>query len=321
MTSRSRLRDTLPSVRVRRRERSASPTARGDDCAGVVRPGGRGRGRGRRGGAARPDPVAPSRDGGGRVADEPTATSASARRGRDGLPRRVVARRHLRGAGGVGLRRHVRLVRRRPHARGGRGRSSPDATSCLPSTCYAGQRLRRDVGSAPRLRPGVRQRPRVAGTTRGRRQRALPRRRLALLLVRRCRRGHRRRRPTARSPSGSSARSRRIDGVDPNGCPATLGEAEAGLSDGTDATFSLCRYDEEERLTRQPAVRRHRGVHTAWGTRVQAAPMRTDAGQCGSQDVPIPTRSLLTGGGYIATVITDASCPGGQRLLPVRRRA
>lgn len=97
----------------------------------------------------------------------------------------------------------------------------------------------------------------------------------------------------------------RIDGVDPNGCAPTLGEAEAGLSDGTDST-SLCRYDEGDGLdwSRRLTADEARQL----GDAVQAAPMRTEASQCQSQDT-IPGRTaLLTGGSYTATVITDASC-------------
>ncbi len=101
---------------------------------------------------------------------------------------------------------------------------------------------------------------------------------------------------------------RRIDGVDANGCAPTLGEAEAGLSDGTDST-SLCRYDEEEGLDWSRRLSSEES--TQLGDAVQAAPMRTDAGQCGSQDVPIPSTVVLTGGSYTATVITDASCQAG----------
>lgn len=99
---------------------------------------------------------------------------------------------------------------------------------------------------------------------------------------------------------------RRIEGVDGNGCPVTLGEAEV-LSGSTSDSLSICRYDEADRLT---ASRRLVGAdaQAAEETILLSPAQRTD------YDCPVPgplTRTaILQGGGYLATVVTDASCEG-----------
>jgi hypothetical protein len=74
----------------------------------------------------------------------------------------------------------------------------------------------------------------------------------------------------------------RFTGVDPHDCPATLGEAEAATITEPYATFS--------------------------------SPRRTADYDCPTED-DLSRIALLSSGGYVATAVTEASCPGWNGLF------
>jgi hypothetical protein len=100
-----------------------------------------------------------------------------------------------------------------------------------------------------------------------------------------------------------------IDGVDPNGCPTDLGGAEASrVSDPLGTVLSVCRYDEQDLLT---ASRRLVGEEMRpTDEAIATAPVRTEGIDCPPDAGPVPRTVILNGGGYIATVVTDAACRG-----------
>lgn len=101
---------------------------------------------------------------------------------------------------------------------------------------------------------------------------------------------------------------RRFEGADPNECPARLSEAEAeAMWNSTSDSFSICRYDEADRLT---ASRRFIGVDSQdVQTAILSAPIRRIDYDCPDPG-PLPRTVLLQGGGYIGTVVTDSACEG-----------
>lgn len=98
----------------------------------------------------------------------------------------------------------------------------------------------------------------------------------------------------------------KIDGVDPNECPVRQEDAEAAINSTSDS-FSICRYDEEGTLT---ASRRFVGEQShALQNTILTAPIRKGARECRDPG-PMPRTILLTGGGYVGTVVTDSPCKG-----------
>lgn len=97
-----------------------------------------------------------------------------------------------------------------------------------------------------------------------------------------------------------------IEGVDPNECPVRQEDAEAALNSTSDS-FSICRYDEQGVLT---ASRRLIGVESGKAQNaIFSAPIQRIDYDC-SATGPLPRTVLLQGGGYVGTVVTDASCEG-----------
>ena len=107
----------------------------------------------------------------------------------------------------------------------------------------------------------------------------------------------------------------RIDGVDDNGCAPTLGEAEAGRSDGTDST-SVCRYDAEDGLEWSWRLSQER--RRELGDAVQAAPMRTEVAECGTQSQPHPPHRAADRRHLHRRRHHGCSVRGRQRGLPLR---
>ena len=100
-------------------------------------------------------------------------------------------------------------------------------------------------------------------------------------------------------------------GADPNDCPATLGEAEAALSGAPYDAFSICRY-EDDLLS---ASRRFIGIEARGPQNaIFSSPRRTADYDCPAED-GLSRTVLLSGGGYVATAVTDASCPGWNGLF------
>ena len=95
-------------------------------------------------------------------------------------------------------------------------------------------------------------------------------------------------------------------GVDDNGCPALLANAEATRTGATDS-LSLCRYDEEEWLT---ASRRLTGeeARAAEETILHSPAQRIDY-DCPTPG-PLSRTAVLLETGYVATVVVDGSCEG-----------
>ncbi|HEV2798432.1 MAG TPA: hypothetical protein VGV65_12505 [Nocardioides sp.] len=100
-------------------------------------------------------------------------------------------------------------------------------------------------------------------------------------------------------------------GADPNDCPATLGEAEA-LTGSTSDAFSICRYDADDLLS---ASRRFVGIEARGPeTAIFSSPRRTVDYDCPAED-GLSHTVLLSGGGYVATAVTGAACPGWNGLF------
>ncbi|MBL0748851.1 hypothetical protein [Nocardioides baculatus] len=101
-------------------------------------------------------------------------------------------------------------------------------------------------------------------------------------------------------------------GADPNRCPATLGEAEAARGSEPFDTFSICRYGPDEQLE---ASRKLIGVEgRAAQDTIFSSPRRTGDYDCPTED-DLSRTALLSGGGYVATAVTGASCPGWNGLF------
>ena len=103
-----------------------------------------------------------------------------------------------------------------------------------------------------------------------------------------------------------------FSGRDPNGCPATLGEAEAALSTEPDDSFSICRYDPDDLLA---ASRRFVGIEAREPERtIFSSPRRTVDYDCPAE-ADLSHTALLSGGAYLATAVTGADCPGWNGLF------
>ena len=104
----------------------------------------------------------------------------------------------------------------------------------------------------------------------------------------------------------------RFTGADPNGCPATLGEAEAMTGRDGYASLSICRYGPDDRLT---ASRRLIGPDMqAAETAIYSSPRRTAAVDCPTEE-DLSRIALLTEGAYVATAVTGAACDGWNGLF------
>ncbi|RYB91237.1 hypothetical protein EUA06_07850 [Nocardioides glacieisoli] len=102
------------------------------------------------------------------------------------------------------------------------------------------------------------------------------------------------------------------DGVDPNDCPATLGEAEAATTTESYATFSICRYGPDDLLE---ASRRLIGRESSVAEdAIFSSPRRTADYDCPTEN-DLSRIALLSSGGYVATAVTEASCPGWNGLF------
>ena len=95
-----------------------------------------------------------------------------------------------------------------------------------------------------------------------------------------------------------------VEGVDPNGCTADLGAAEAMKGGGEG--LSLCRYDEVDQLA---ASRRLTGDDAARALDIlTSAPVRNETGRC-TEPAPSGRTAVLDDGAYLATVVVD-TCGG-----------
>ena len=104
----------------------------------------------------------------------------------------------------------------------------------------------------------------------------------------------------------------RFTGADPNNCPPTLGEAEAATTTESYETFSICRYGPDDLLG---ASRRFVGIEArAPQETIFASPRRTVDYDCPRED-DLSHVALLSSGGYVATAVTGASCPGWNGLF------
>ena len=105
---------------------------------------------------------------------------------------------------------------------------------------------------------------------------------------------------------------RRFTGPDPNDCPATLGEAEAATITESYATFSICRYGPDDLLT---ASRRLIGTESSVAQdAIFSSPRKTRMVDCPTED-DLSHTALLSSGGYVATAVTGAMCEGWNGLF------
>ena len=105
---------------------------------------------------------------------------------------------------------------------------------------------------------------------------------------------------------------RRFTGTDPNGCPATLGEAEAAAPTFTYESFSLCRYGPDDLLT---ASRRLIGTESQVAQdAIFSSPRKTRTVDCPTED-DLSRTALLSSGTYVATAVTGAVCEGWNGLF------
>lgn len=101
-------------------------------------------------------------------------------------------------------------------------------------------------------------------------------------------------------------------GADPNGCPATLGEAEASRTGDQWDAFSICRYSPDDELE---ASRRLIGTESSVAQdAIFSSPRRTADYDCPTED-DLSRIALLSSGGYVATAVTGADCPGWNGLF------
>jgi hypothetical protein len=104
----------------------------------------------------------------------------------------------------------------------------------------------------------------------------------------------------------------RFTGADPNRCPATLGEAEAATAGAPYDTFSICRYGPDDRLE---ASRKLIGTPAIVAQdEIFSSPRRTADYDCPTED-GLSRTALLSSGGYVATAVTGAACPGWNGLF------
>ena len=83
----------------------------------------------------------------------------------------------------------------------------------------------------------------------------------------------------------------RFTGADPNDCPATLGEAEAATVTQSYETFSICRYGPDDRLE---ASRRLIGTESQVAQdAIFSSPRRTAVYDCPTRGRPVPDRPAL----------------------------
>jgi hypothetical protein len=101
----------------------------------------------------------------------------------------------------------------------------------------------------------------------------------------------------------------KIDGVDPNGCAPDLGAAEALVSDGS-GSLSICRYDEQDLLT---ASRRLTGEEARDAEDAIFSGPIQDAifDDCPTRQGRPPRTAILNDGAYVATVVADDPCEPG----------
>lgn len=97
---------------------------------------------------------------------------------------------------------------------------------------------------------------------------------------------------------------RTVDGIDPNGCPADLGAAEAAT--GGSEGLSLCRYDEEDLLAASRLLTGEDAIEAMEA--LTSAPLLDEPARC-TQPVPSGRTAVLDGGSYVATVVLD-TCEG-----------
>ena len=104
----------------------------------------------------------------------------------------------------------------------------------------------------------------------------------------------------------------RFIGRDPNGCPTTLGEAEAALTTDTYQSFSICHYGRDDLLT---ASRRLIGTESQVAEdAIFSSPRKTRMVDCPTED-DLSRTALLSSGGYVATAVTGAVCEGWNGLF------
>ena len=317
----TRLRDTLTeragaaapdATRARRR---CAPTA----AATSYDLGGRGcRGRGR-GSAAGPRPARRrSSDGGGRVADEPTATS--------GLPPGVIetgyraeswhdvtfevpVRLGLRRdsgwcAGGATLAEAGCGRRPAGHGRAAIACTSRERATASPSGHWSPPRSTRRTPAAtsgsttPRSADVRRRTPTAPGWASG--TTTTPS-------------------SPSRPPTGPITR-RLVDSVQPLHRPRPQrlpGDARRGRGARAPLpydAFSICRYGDRGPALGEPAARSGGRVATSEDA-IFSSPRRTADYDCPTEDDLSPIGRCSPAGGYVATAVTDAACPGWNGLF------
>lgn len=92
----------------------------------------------------------------------------------------------------------------------------------------------------------------------------------------------------------------RFEGLDPNGCPQTLGEAEAMTS--TDRALMLCRYGEEDLLAASGSWTGDE-ADARWAT-LEAAPLASADPSC-NEGIATSRIAILDADGYRASAVSD----------------
>ena len=100
----------------------------------------------------------------------------------------------------------------------------------------------------------------------------------------------------------------RFEGLDPNGCPPTLGEAEALTS--SERPLTLCRYSAEDLLSASGSWTGD-AAQTRWET-LDQAPVAPDAGAC-VDGSPTSRIAIVASDGYRATAVLDG-CKEGMAI-------